>query len=374
MKDARAPVDFRGAQSELLLNPRLPAAERARLQSLFERSQPLAGHVYVASSGTTGAPKLVVLPKSGLLASAESVTEHLASGTRDRWLLAIPSFHVGGLGLWARSFVSSAPVEELDTWSAPAFERLARERACTLSALVPTQVHDLVAAGLCAPAGLRAIVVGGARLPQALYERARALGWPLLPSFGMTESASQVATASLESLLDHGTVFPGLKLLRHVEARVSADGYLEFRGPSMLAGYLSEQAGAPLFHDPKGSDGFFRTEDRGSLRKAPFKTFVEVEGRGQDFAKINGELVSLPRLEEIWARVSRAEVPFAIVAVPDERQGERLIFCTEREPDPESLRAFESEVAPFERFSECRVLAPLPRTSSGKIDRRALLA
>ncbi len=74
------------------------------------------------------------------------------------------------------------------------------EGAVTLTSLVPTQVHDLVQCALACPPSLRAVVVGGAELDPVLGERARELGWPVLQSYGMTEAASQVATASLASL------------------------------------------------------------------------------------------------------------------------------------------------------------------------------
>src|SRR5207253_1068669 len=75
-----------------------------------------------------------------------------------------------------------------------------KDRKVTLTSLVPTQVFDLVSANLTAPKNLRAAVIGGGALDPSLYLKARELGWALLPSYGLTECASQVATASLDSL------------------------------------------------------------------------------------------------------------------------------------------------------------------------------
>ena len=137
-------------------------------------------------------------------------------------------------------------------WNAGAF---AANGEMTLASLVPAQVSDLVelaSAGSRESAGRRGrrrSIAGRSSTPSA-----RTLGWPLLPSYGMTETCSQVATATLRS--------PELLLLDHVEARTEPDGRLAFRGPSLLSGYATEGG----FVDPKTSDGWFVTEDLGSRR------------------------------------------------------------------------------------------------------------
>ena len=127
-----------------------------------------------------------------------------------------------------------------------------------LGALVPTQVFDLVHAGRAAPASVRAIVVGGGALGSDLYTRARELGWPLLPSYGATECASQIATASLASLA--ADAFPELEILSHAEVRTDAEGRIAVRSPALLTGYAT----AGGLQAPK-RDGWWRSEDRGAV-------------------------------------------------------------------------------------------------------------
>src|SRR5207248_10782092 len=133
-------VDFESSDSHLLLNPRMPAEERARLEALVP---PLPAHVFVATSGTTGAIKLVALSKQAIPASAAAVNERLAASANDVWCRVLPYFHVGGLGIHARAHLSGARVLEMP-WDAHAFAAA----EATLASLVPAQVHDLVSASL----------------------------------------------------------------------------------------------------------------------------------------------------------------------------------------------------------------------------------
>ncbi|HEU4888396.1 MAG TPA: AMP-binding protein, partial [Thermoanaerobaculia bacterium] len=244
MEDADV-IDWTSGASHVLLNPRMPADEQARLRSFVTD---LPGHLWLATSGTTGALKLAALSKEAMLASAAAVNRHLEASASDVWGSVLPSFHVGGLGIFARAFLSGGRVVRR-SWDAQTF---AADREMTLASLVPAQVSDLVRLRLPSPANLRAVVVGGGALLDAHYCDARALGWPLLSSYGMTETCSQVATATLAS--------PELMLLDHLEARTEPDGCLAFRGASLFTGYGTERG----LIDPK-VDGWLLTEDLGTL-------------------------------------------------------------------------------------------------------------
>lgn len=341
-------IDWTSDASHLLLNPRMPADERRRLESL---AIDLPGHVWLGTSGTTGTLKLTALSKAALLASAAAVNRHLASDAGDVWYCVLPAFHVGGLGIHARAFLSGARVI-VDVWDP---RRLSEAREATLTALVPAQVSDLVAGGLRPPPRLRAVVVGGGPLRDELYAAGRALGWPLLPSYGMTETCSQVATARPES--------PELVLLDHVEARADAAGRLEFRGPSLLTGYASEAG----FVDPKLA-GWFRTEDLGAVEGRSLR----VQGRSGDFVKIGGESVDLTRLDAIVSSVTGGHA--ALLAVPDSRLGHVIHLVVDDTVEPDEVRGkLEHLLHPFERPRQVHRVAEIPRTALGKLMRRRLL-
>jgi o-succinylbenzoate---CoA ligase len=333
-------VDFESSESHLLLNPRLPAEERARLEALVP---PLTAHVFVATSGTTGAIKLVALSKAAILASAAAVNARLASSVNDVWCRVLPLFHVGGLGIRARAHLSGARVVEMP-WDAHAFA----ESEATLASLVPAQVHDLVAAELRAPATFRAILVGGGAFDPELQARGRALGWPLLATYGMSECCS---TVSVED-----------ELLPHLEARSEPDGRLAFRGASLFTGYGTDGG----LVDPK-VDGWFVTEDFGEVSGRT----VRVGGRAGDFIKIGGESVDLNRLDAIIRYIAGDAA--AVVALPDARLGHVIHLAATGDAEG-IVEAFNAQVQPFERARGVHVVDRIPRSPLGKLLRNELAA
>ena len=330
-------IDWLSDASHVLLNPRMPEEERRRLESFVVD---LPGHVWLSTSGTTGSLKLTALSKRALLASAAAVNRHLQSDSSDVWLCVLPAFHVGGLGIYARAFLSGARVIT-EGWE-----------GVTLASLVPAQVSDLVRDRITPPASLRAVVVGGGALSDDLYQAARTMGWPLLPSYGMTECCSQVATATLSS--------PDLVLLDHIEARIEFDGRLALRSEALLTGYSSESG----FIDPK-IDGWFITEDLAAVDGR----VLRVQGRSGDFVKIGGESVDLSRLDRILAELSTEA---AVLAVPDDRLG-HVIALAVASGDVDALaNAFNARVFPFERARQVFRVAEIPRTPLGKLIRSRL--
>ncbi|HSN68024.1 MAG TPA: AMP-binding protein [Thermoanaerobaculia bacterium] len=362
-------IDFESKATELLLNARLPAEESERLTRIVRALPPLEAHVWVTTSGSSGALKLVALSKSAILASAGAVNRHLEARGGDVWLSPLPHFHVGGLGIRARAFLTASDVFTLDRWNAQAFAELAGEKGVTLTALVPAQVADLVAADARAPRALRAIVVGGGALDPRLYRDARTRGWPLLPSYGLTEACSQVATATLASLAD--AAFPDLEVLPHLDVRI-ADGRLALRGASLLTGYGLEEDGAARFDDPK-VNGWFISEDAAEIEERAGRTTLRPLGRSSDFIKIGGESSSLARLQEIAERAARARgADAAVVAVPDARLGTVVhLAVSDAGIADEIRRAFDEKVLPFERARAVHV-TPIPRSPLGKLQREEL--
>jgi len=343
-------LDFASDETHLLLNPRLPAEERERLERLHRDAPPLPAHVWLSTSGTTGALKLVALSKRAILASAAAVNRHLESDARDVWCCVLPPFHAGGLGIHARASLSGARVVSA-AWDASSFVELCDRERVTLASLVPAQVRDLV--GTRAPASLRAIVVGGGSLAPELYEAGRAEGWRLLPSYGMTETASQVATAMLAG--------PELVLLDHAEARVD-EGRLAVRSEALLTGYATDDG----FFDPK-VDGWFVTPDVGSVSGR----VLRVAGRSGDFVKIGGESVDLVRLDRLLEAIT---TDAAIVAVPDERLGFVIQLAVAACNADEIVARFNERVLPFERIRGVHRVDEIPRTALGKLRRGELAA
>jgi O-succinylbenzoic acid--CoA ligase len=351
-------IDWDSRETHLLLNPRTPAGDRQRFERLASAT-PLDAHVWIATSGSTGLQKLTALSKAALLASAAAVNRHLGARSSDAWCCVLPSFHVGGLGIHARARLAGARVVAID-WDVSRFVATCRDQAIAFSALVPAQVSDLVRERVTAPAAVRAIVVGGGALSTELFDEGRKLGWPLLPSYGMTECCSQIATATYES--------PELQLLSHLEARATSEGLLAFRGASLLTGYaVFDQQGQPIFVDPK-VDGWFVSEDLGDVEGR----ILMVEGRRGEFVKIGGESVDLKRLDRIIDELLPGTGgDAAVIAAPDARLGHAIHLAVTRDG---ISKEFDRRVLPFERARVVHRVASIPRSPLGKLLRAQLAA
>lgn len=313
-----------------------------------------AGLVWFRTSGTVGEPRWVGLSRESLLLSAAVVNRHLGVGERDVWGLALPLHHVGGFGVVARAFEAGARVAAFPgRWDAAAFaEWVGRERVSHLS-LVPTQVHDLLTAGCRAPSALRTLVVGGGRLAEAAGRRARALGWPVLASFGMTEAGSQVATQRPDQLAAPYAA-DWLPLLPHWRARLDAAGALELKGGALFAATL-ERDGDGWAFKPRSGD-WHATRDLAERDGDRLR----VLGRADRRVKVLGELVDLGAIEEAF-EPGRA----AVVALPDVRRGQRLVLvCEGREI---GIDAYNRSVSGPWRLDRAIAVAEFPRNPLGKI-------
>lgn len=361
-------IDFQSSATNVLLNPRTPEETRAALQGLVESAPELGAHVWIASSGSTGRLRMVALSKNAMLASAAAVNEHLRSTADDVWCRPLPAFHVGGLGIEARAHLLGNRVHELESWDPDAFLSLAGSAGVTLSSFVPAQLHDLVQRGRRAPRSLRAIVIGGGALSQSLYRSARALGWNVLPSYGMTECCSQIATAALRSLDTFED--PALELLPHLKARTEPDGRLSFSGTSLLTGEAVEGEG---FRDPK-IGGWFISDDLGELSQRDGATILLPLGRTTDTFKVGGELVSLARLDAILRSIvdEAKGVDAALFTAPDPRLGTILhLVVDDAARAEEILHRFNGAVLPYERARAVHV-GSIPRSPLAKLLRDRL--
>lgn len=357
--------------NELLLNPRLPLSVRARFENAWQTlvEPRFTDHVGITTSGSSGDSigRLIVLSRAAIEASARAVNERFASGPHDVWFKSLPSFHVGGFGILVRARLSGAGVHEdrSEKWNVHEFITQVATSGATLISLVPTQVFDLVQAGVRAPRSVRAVIVGGGRFEDSLRLRAIELGWPCLASYGMTETCSQIATAlSPED--------PSLVLLSHAEARTSADGRLAVRGPSLLSAQIKFTP-EPALEDPR-IDGWFIGEDHA---KVVGRTLI-IEGRASDFVKIGGEGVVVARLEERLEQLKLARHfsgDAALLAARDSRLGAAIVLLTSAAPATVEplVTAFNEAVAPFERIRSVHHVGEIPRSPLGKLLRGAAL-
>lgn len=321
---------------------------------------------FFQTSGSEGKRKWVGLTKESLLISANAVNAHFGITERDHWLLALPIYHVGGFGVLARAFTSRSTVTRLDgKWDAAAFAQKCAEAGATLASLVPTQVFDLVAAKLAAPKTMRLVLVGGGAMSSELEQAALQLGWPVRRTYGMTETASQVASQAMDS--DEMEVLPIWK------ACTDADGVLTVRGDALAKGYAAQEAGK--WHwEPISEESGLLTRDRVSLWNHGARQFLRFMGREAGMVKILGELVALgliqERVEALRLEMGLHTGEAVVCDVPDARKGARLVLAVNgvRGTDAARLqKGLNETLRPFAQIGEVRELALVPRGELGKV-------
>jgi len=360
-------INWTDSSSHIFMNPCYSQQDQERFQQLFTQSSEWPSHCWLSTSGSS-VSKWVGLSKQAILASASTVNQHLMSTAQDRWIQALPSFHVGGLGIWARAYLSGAAVEdykfEIGQWDPKIFYHYLCQKKGTLTALVPTQLYDLIRLKFSAPSSLRAVIIGGGGLNEELYQQGVALGWPILPSYGLTECASQVATASLkDSSL--------LKILPHWQVR-EQEGRLAFKGDALLSTYGMIENNTVHFVDPK-QNGWFVSEDRGIIQG----DHLIIQGRADNLIKIYGENVNVDRLNsdfQTLCHTNNFHIDALLVAVPNERIGHYLCLVTTQLNVELSriVRHFQERVLPFERIRQIVPCETIPRSPLGKVLKKEL--
>lgn len=350
------------------LHPRWTSDERAR--ALGEvRASTRWGPPHLAilfTSGSSGARKGALLSRAAFVRAAEASAARLGWREADRWLLAMPLAHVGGLSILVRTLVARRGIVlygERSFDPHALVDTIARHEA-TLASLVPTQLARLVDAGCRPPACVRAVLLGGARSPERVLERAMTLGWPLHVTYGLTETCAQVATSrarlgSLEEARAEGVGEP----LDGVAVRIH-EGRVFVRSASSMDGWLDASLG-----DPFDADGFYDTGDVGRL---DVRGRLHVEGRRGEQIVTGGENVMPSDVEAALLSLDGVREA-CVVGLPDETWGERVAaaLVTDAPFDEAALIAALRERLPSYALPRRLVrLEALPTNSTGKLDRR----
>jgi|CXWL01.1.fsa_nt_gi O-succinylbenzoic acid--CoA ligase len=334
------------------------------------------------TSGTTGRPKLVPLTWANHQASLMGSLERLGTAPDDDWLCPLPLAHVGGLAVLYRSAALGTAATLLESFDPEAVAALLAGGRITVASMVPTMVRRLLGLGRPLPAPrLRWILLGGGPVDAETFALARARCLPLVPTYGLTETASQLTTVAPGEALDAvGTV--GRPLAgAEVEVRDHAglpvvppdSGTIWVRGPMVMAGYLDRPEENAARFD---AAGWFSTGDLGRLDAQGYLT---VEARREDLIVSGGENVYPAEVEAaLFAHPAVADC--AVVGLADPEWGQRaaaaVVLHSDR-PAPstaELVAHLRARLAPFKIPKTWAFRAELPRTASGKLQRALLRA
>lgn len=320
------------------------------------------------TSGTTGLPKGVILTYGNLFASAAGSAFNLGVFPGDRWLAVLPLFHVGGLSIVMRSVLYGTGMVLHRQFDEHALRASLRHERVTHVSVVATMLQRLldVDAEPCAPQ-VRVVLVGGGPVPAPLLERAAALGYPVVQTYGLTETASQVATlAPGDSIARLGSAGKPLVTTRlRVDAPAGEPGEILVSGPVVTPGYFRRpEATAAAIRD-----GWLHTGDIGRLDE---DGYLYVLDRRDDLIVSGGENVYPAEVEALLVR-HPAVREAAVVGLPDPAWGQVVVaaIVADDGATPEEIRVWMRErLAGFKVPSRIERVEALPITASGKVQRR----
>ncbi|QYJ03790.1 AMP-binding protein [Nocardioides panacisoli] len=301
----------------------------------------------VETSGSTGAPKRVRLPRAAVLASVAASAQRL--GATGPWVLALPPTYVAGIQVVVRSLVAGhEPVLlQRDGWP---------DGAGWFVSLVPTQLHRMLADGRDRAALARAhtVLLGGGPIDPGLRTAAEEAGVRIVATYGAAETAG-------------GCVYDGVPL-DGVAVALGESGRIRIGGPTLFSGYADD----PLLTDKALLDGWFHTFDAGRFDE---DGRLQVLGRVDDVVVSGGLNVPAPA---VAARL-RAHPDLAaaeVLGIPDEEWGHRVVaFVVGHATGLDDLRDWVAAAHP-RSWAPRQVVAldAIPELPNGKPDRRALRA
>ena len=275
------------------------------------------------TSGSSGAPKPAAHSLGNHYASAEASNRNIPLGPGDRWLLSLPLYHVGGIGIVFRCWLGGAAVA-LPVPGEDMTDTLRRHTVTHVS-LVGTQLHRMLREDRAAKTliGMRAILLGGSAIGEGLVREAEANNLRIHTSYGMTETSSQIActrpgdtSANLKTSgrpLTGGTV------------AISALGEILVRGRTLFLGYLEGESLAR----PLDKEGWFATGDLGAMDE---DGYLRVIGRRDNLIISGGENIQPEEVEAALANiVGVAEA--MVVPVADEEFGQRPVAFVRMDED-----------------------------------------
>ncbi|MED4648141.1 o-succinylbenzoate--CoA ligase [Bacillus inaquosorum] len=326
------------------------------------------------TSGTTGKPKGVQQTFGNHYFSAVSSALNLGITEQDRWLIALPLFHISGLSALFKSVIYGMTVVLHQRFSvSDVLDSINRHQVTMISA-VQTMLASLLEETSRCPETIRCILLGGGPAPLPLLEECREKGFPVFQSYGMTETCSQIVTLSPEFSMEK--LGSAGKPLFSCEIKIERDGQacepfehgeIMVKGPNVMKSYFNRESA----NEASFQNGWLKTGDLGYLDSDGFLYVLDrrsdlIISGGENIypAEVESVLLSHPAVAE--AGVSGAEdkkwgkVPHAYLVLHKPVSAEELTaYCKER-------------LAKYKIPAKFFILDSLPRNASNKLLRNQL--
>lgn len=333
-----------------------------------------ATQAIVFTSGTTGRPKGAMLTFANHLWSATASAFRLGVQAQDRWLSALPLYHVGGLAVLFRSCLYGTAVILQDGFDLAAFNESLDRDGVTMTSLVPTMLYRLLPAREGWPDSLRLVLVGGAATTPELATQCAEAGVPIATTYGLTEASSQVATALPEEVAKKPgsagkpLMFTDVRIVDEAGVTLPAGetGEIAVSGPTVMRGYYGNK------------DATAETLVAGELRTGDIG-YVDEDGdlwllqRRSDVIISGGENVYPAEVEDVM-REHDAVSAVCVVGPPHQEWGQEVaamvVLKAGREVTEDELFRFcRRRLAGYKIPRRVQFVEALPLTASGKVAR-----
>lgn len=266
------------------------------------------------TSGSSSKPKAALHTFGNHYFSAMASNEHLPVNQNDRWLLSLPLYHVGGLAILFRICLKGAAIVIPDD-SRNMVEDI-KNHNVTHCSFVPTQLYRLLQdkESIKILKTLKVILLGGARIPGSLLQKAIEYALPIFITYGLTEMSSQVATSGR---VENDREASLARILKNCELKIGQNEEIYVKGKTLFQGYIKEST----IERPFDESGWFNTGDLGQIVD---KKYLKVIGRKDNMFTSGGENIQPEEIEQCLLEIHGVEDSL-VVPIPHAEFGYRPI-------------------------------------------------
>ncbi len=323
------------------------------------------------TSGTTGKPKGALLSYGNIFYSASFSAIHNGTLASDLWLHVMPLYHIGGLSIVFRSVITGTGIVLLPRFDTDEVFEMMSRYPISLMSLVPTMLYRLLSVNQSFPPSLRLILLGGAPPAPSLIDEALTRQLPVVQTYGLTETSSQIATQLVHESRIHKNaghaIYPtdvAILFDNHVTHEPHQTGEIVVKGPTVFQGY---------WRDPAQTKGTFwqdwlKTGDVGFLDE---NGYIHVIDRQKDLIIRGGENISPTEIERAFLAHPKV-LDAGVLAMEDAEWGQvPLIMLVTTAPITlaECKTWAHSQLSSIKRPVKYYHAKTLPRTASGKLRR-----
>ena len=314
------------------------------------------------TSGSSGLAKAVSISRKNIESSCNISQKNLNVEKSDKWLLCMPPYHAGGLSIIYRSLILGNKFHIEDDFNSEKVIDLIMSEKINIVSMVPTMlskiVYQMKDRNLIAPKSFKFVLSGGAKTPEELILSSNNIGLKTLPTYGMTETSSQIATASPnDEFRPLNSV--GKPLLRD-SVKIAKNSEIQVSG-EMVANY----------YDEKVSKKWLQTGDYGYIDK---DNYLFVKGRIDELIISGGENINPLEVEEFISKNKKIK-ECIVLGKTDEYWGEKVVAAIYSDDDI-TLEEINSYLGGLDKFKYPKDIVqlkkPLPKLHNGKFDRKKI--